>query len=154
MNPEQLCNAINAKFPKWTCRLAPQNEQAILAPREVVPELFEYLHSDPETDFSYLEYITAVDYPPDRMQMVYSLYSFNLRHRAVIMLDIDRSQAKIPTLAHIWNNADWNEREIFDLLGVEFVGHPDLRRLMMPEDWEGAPLRKDYTHPGLIRRPD
>jgi NADH-quinone oxidoreductase subunit C len=75
------------------------------------------------------------------------------RHRAVLKISAPSENPKVPTVSHIWRTAEWHEREAFDLMGVEFVGHPDLRRILLPDDWEGHPLRKDYknaeTYQGL-----
>ena len=82
------------------------------------------------------------------------LRSLGKGHRVGLKIVMDRRHPALPTLADLWANADWNEREVFDLFGVVFHNHPDLRRLMMPEDWIGHPLRKDYLHPNVVKRPD
>ena len=95
--------------------------------------------------FDYLECITGVDYPDDkRIVVVYHIYSYSLKHRVVLKVFLEREDPAMPTLVNVWSTANWQERECFDLLGVLFEGHPDLRRLLLPDDWEGHPLRKDY----------
>lgn len=103
------------------------------------------LHRDPDLACDYLECVTGVDYPDDRrIHVVYHLYSTTKRHRVVMKVFLDRDEPKVPTLSAVWSSANWQERECFDLLGVLFEGHPDLRRLLLPDDWVGHPLRKDY----------
>ena len=79
--------------------------------------------------------------------MVYHLYSYRHRHAFVLKVDAARDNPVVVTVANVWSHAEWQEREAFDLLGVTFEGHPDLRRLLMPEDWPGHPLRKDFVEP-------
>ena len=88
------------------------------------------------------------------LEVVYHLSSFTLRHRFVLKLILPRWKdgvagqlPEVPTVSHIWATADWHERETFDLVGIMFTGHPDLRRILLAEDWEGHPLRKDYEFP-------
>lgn len=104
-----------------------------------------FLKKDPELACDYLECVTGVDYPSDKkIHVVYHIYSMSKKHRVVIKCLCDRETPSLPTVAVVWSTANWQERECFDLLGVTFEGHPDLRRLLLPEDWEGHPLRKDY----------
>jgi NADH-quinone oxidoreductase subunit C len=92
--------------------------------------------------FDFLQNLTAVDWIKEgRIEVVYHLFSYVHRHSAVVKIDLPR---EAPRVASVWRAAEWNEREQFDLFGVEFVGHPDLRRILMPDDWRGHPMRKDY----------
>jgi NADH-quinone oxidoreductase subunit C len=154
MSPDEFLPILQARFPQVEFRLDPLNPQALIMSASGVPEVFSWLRDAPEAAMEYLEFSTAVDRPPDRLCVVYSLYSYTHRHRLILKVDLPRHDPTIPTVSHLWENADWNEREIYDLFGVFFSGHEDLRRLMMPEDWEGHPLRKDYNHPNLTPRPD
>jgi len=96
--------------------------------------------------FDALMEVTAVDVWPrePRFELVYTLLSTVHRHRMRLKVRLDGSEAHVATLSTIWPAANWLEREVWDLFGIVFDGHPDLRRLLMPEDWEGHPLRKDY----------
>ena len=115
-----------------------------VAPCEIEP-VCEHLRDQPDLAFDYLECITGVDYPDDKkIAVVYHVYSYTKKHRVVLKAFLDREDPAIPTLVNVWSVANWQERECFDLLGVLFEGHPDLRRLLMPDDWEGHPLRKDF----------
>jgi NADH-quinone oxidoreductase subunit C len=111
-----------------------------------IEEVCEHLRSDRELAFDYLECITGVDYPADeRIVVVYHVFSYEKRHRVVLKVYLNRDDPVMPTLVNVWSTANWQERECFDLLGVRFEGHPDLRRLLLPDDWEGHPLRKDFV---------
>jgi NADH-quinone oxidoreductase subunit C len=106
----------------------------------------EKLHSDPELGFDYLADVTAIDWQ-DRIEVIYQLTSLAKNQKVALRVDLDRDRAEIDSLTSIWKGADYQEREVFDLMGVVFKGHPDLRRILLPEDWEGHPLRKDYVIP-------
>ncbi len=112
-----------------------------------IKELARKLRFEGQTLFDYMFSLTCVDYP-DHMMMVYHLRSTSHGHEMVLKAKIeDRENARVDTLCDIWRTAEWHEREVFDLFGVEFTDHPDLRRLLMSDDWEGYPLRKDYVDP-------
>ncbi|HLL90449.1 MAG TPA: NADH-quinone oxidoreductase subunit C [Tepidisphaeraceae bacterium] len=110
--------------------------------------LAEHLLRDPSLKFDWLANLSGVDYVADGMMaVVYDLYSFDLRHRFAVKVFTPRAAPSVPSVADLWAIADWHEREAFDLLGIDFPGHPDLRRILLAEDWEGFPLRKDYVFP-------
>jgi NADH-quinone oxidoreductase subunit C len=115
-----------------------------IAPFEI-ERVCEYLKTTKGLSFDYLECITGVDYP-DQQQIVvvYHVYSYTQRHRIVLKCFLDREDPAMPSVVNVWSTANWQERECYDLLGVLFEGHPDLRRLLLPDDWEGHPLRKDF----------
>ena len=106
----------------------------------------EKLHSEPELGFDYLADITAIDWQ-DRVEVVYQLTNLAKNEKVALRVDLDRDKPEIDSVTSIWKGADYQEREVFDLMGVVFRGHPDLRRILLPEDWEGYPLRKDYVIP-------
>jgi NADH-quinone oxidoreductase subunit C len=96
--------------------------------------------------FDFLQNLTAVDWiKEERIEVVYHLWSYAARVGCVVKIDLPRAQPEVPSVADLWRAADWYEREQFDLLGVAFVGHPDLRRILLPDDWPGHPMRKDYV---------
>lgn len=103
--------------------------------------------------FDRLGMVTAVDYP-DFIMMVYRLQSRALSAGLFMKTRLSREDARVASLVDVWPAADWQEREVYDLFGVHFEGHPDLRRIMLPDDFEGHPLRKDYDSDRMIRRPD
>lgn len=147
-----------------------QNAEAIDPWIEAAPggllDLCRFLRDEDRFQFDHLNDLTVVDYlQPDpkkakrfpyepHIEVVYHLSSFASGARLVLKVPLPRWRddqpqqlPQVPSVADIWPAANWHEREAFDLLGVEFIGHPDFRRIMMPEDWPGHPLRKDYTWP-------
>ena len=110
-----------------------------------IKEVCLCLRDDPELKFEILSDLTGLDFPKEnKIQVVYHLYSYSLRHQIVLKVDLPREEPRIATMETVWKVANWLEREAFDLFGIVFEGHSDLRRIMLPEDWQGHPLRKDY----------
>jgi len=112
---------------------------------ECLRDVMVQLRDNPEWDFDYLIDVTALDYLGDekRFCMVYHLYSN--KHEKLIRIKARLTEEEVvPSVSSIWRTADWMEREVYDLFGIEFSGHPDLRRILLPDDWHGHPLRKDY----------
>ena len=137
---------------------------------EVTPdalvEIARYLRDEPDLAFDYLNCISGVDYcEPDEkkakkvdwephVEVVYHLFSMKHKHSVVLKVilprwknDVEGELPEVPSVAGLWRTADWHEREVYDLSGVRFTGHPDMRRILCPEDWVGYPLRKDYEMP-------
>jgi NADH-quinone oxidoreductase subunit C len=114
--------------------------------REDVPVVMRAMRDRPALQFSVLAELTAVDYWPHepRFEVTYLLLSVEHRARARLKVRLSGESASVATVSDIWPAANWLEREVWDLFGIAFEGHPDPRRLLMPEDWEGFPLRKDY----------
>ena len=110
----------------------------------VLTELYE--HKD--TYFDMLSCITGMDngVESNTMEVFYNLYSIPYNFQLMVKVKLDREKPIVKSVSNIWQTANWHEREAFDLLGIHFEGHPDLRRILLPADWEGHPLRKDYTH--------
>ena len=109
-------------------------------------EFLGRLRSNAGLEFDYLFCLTCVDWKT-HFSMVYHLTSTIHRHHAVVKVKLDRNNPEIETVSDIWRTAELLEREVYDLFGVKFLHHPDLRRLIMPDDWKGWPLRKDYEDP-------
>lgn len=112
-----------------------------------IAEIARFLHDHPMTYFDSLSCLTAIDNGPaaQTLEVAYNLYSIPYECPLCLKVRVSREQgAEIPSVSGIWKTADWHEREAFDLFGIRFSGHPDLRRILLPEDWEGHPLRKDY----------
>ena len=117
--------------------------------RERIVEICRFLKTEPGLDLDFLEDETAVDWPKRNViEVVYHLLSYRHRHAIVLKVEADRAAASVPSVEGVWKTANWFEREIWDLFGVDFPGHPDLRRIMLPDDWIGHPLRKDYQEAG------
>ncbi|NEM99677.1 NADH-quinone oxidoreductase subunit C [Pontibacter burrus] len=118
---------------------------------ERLPDVCLELHDNPQTYFDFLSCLTGIDNgsASGTMEVVYHLYSIPYDHHLMLKVQVPRniegeSIPSVPTVSHIWLTADWQEREVFDLLGIYFTNHPDMRRILCAADWEGHPLRKDY----------
>jgi len=131
------------------------NEEAIQpyveVPASKIDSVCRFLFEAPGLYFDFLACITGIDNGPQigTMEVIYHLNSIPLGHSFVIKVTLERGELvdelpQVPTVSDIWRTADWHEREIYDLFGIVFEGHPDMRRILMPADWEGFPLRKDY----------
>lgn len=125
-------------------------ELTVVVPRPWLRRVCEFLCNDPELQFNLLSDLSAVDRFPlePRFEVNYHLVSIARRDRLRLKVRLEGNAATVETVTTVWPTANWHEREVFDLMGIRFEGHPDLRRILMPEDWEGHPLRKDYPVTG------
>jgi NADH-quinone oxidoreductase subunit C len=146
MQPAEIFSRLERQFSgKVSGFEADVPEPYLFVGAEEIVDVCRFLHDDADLNFEVLSDQTAVDWPKEeKIQLVYHLYSYSGRHQIVLKVDLPRDNPKIATIENIWKVANWFEREIFDLFGVIFEGHGDLRRILLPEDWEGYPLRKDY----------
>jgi NADH-quinone oxidoreductase subunit C len=104
-----------------------------------------FLKTQPRLRFDLLRCISAIDWPAkNSIELAYDLISTSLGHAFAVKVVLDRADPRVKSVSTVWPAAEWHEREAFDLMGVAFLDHPDLRRILMPEDWPGHPLRKDY----------
>ena len=148
-NAASIYAQLRARFGDAVGELAGSGNDAsvVVTPARVV-EIARFLRDDPALRFDCLSNQSGVDYPKRNViQVVYHLFSYTHRHWFVLKVDAPRDNPVVPSVCEVWSHANWEEREIFDLLGVTFEGHPDLRRILMPEDWPGHPLRKDFVEP-------
>jgi len=108
-----------------------------------------------ESGFDLFQFVSATDFP-DSIKLIYRIYSTKIKNKVSIFIktELPKSDPVVDSVVSIWPAANWHEREMYDLFGVKFKGHPDLRRLFMPEDWVGYPLRKDYVDDQLVRKPN
>lgn len=161
MDAAALASALTARFPSDVLGFEPAAEAAakegakdaaVRVRAETVVDVIRALRDAPEWRFDFLQNLTAVDWPKAaKIEVVYHLFSYAHRHELVVKVDLPRERPRVPSIAALYRNADWLEREQYDLLGVLFDGHPDLRRLLMPDDWVGHPMRKDYQEPRAYR---
>lgn len=127
-------------------------DAAVRVRADAIGSVVRALRDEPAWRFDFLQNLTVVDWPKQaKLEVVYHLFSYAHGHELVAKLDVPREQPRVPSIAALYRNADWLEREQYDLLGVVFDGHPDLRRLLMPDDWVGHPMRKDYREPRAYR---
>ncbi len=127
-----------------------RGELTLEIPREYIRAVCELLKQDPELQFDSLVDLTCIDrYPVEpRFEVVYHLLSLTTRERLRLKTRLTSENPRLDSITGLWGGANWLEREIFDLFGVHFTDHPNLRRLLMPDDWQGHPLRKDYPLEG------
>src|ERR1700738_2647089 len=146
MTFEEIQQRLAAKFGERIGALAPANKDPFLVVAAGDPgEICRFAKEDAELAFDCLMNLSSVDWPKkNQIEVVYHLWSYSKRHAFVLKVLLDRAQPQVASIESVWKSADWLEREQFDLMGVVFTGHPDLRRIMMPDDWVGHPLRKDY----------
>jgi len=158
MAAADIAAALERALPGVTLESWDASDQAVIVvPAAALVDAARVLRDTPELNFSFLAEMTAADYWPKdpRFEVVYHLANIGVKdfprpgspgtgQRLRLKVRVSGAVAELPTIRGIWPNADWYEREVFDLFGVVFAGHPDLRRILMPEDWEGYPARKDY----------
>ena len=146
MNPEAIRDKLAEKLGtevEW--QAGAPGDPFCLVPDSKWFEACMMARQDDELSFDFLRAQTGIDYPDDeQIEVVCHLFSYRHRHALVLKTRVDRKDPRLATVEDIWPAANWYEREIYDLLGVDFDGHSDLRRLVLPEDWVGHPLRKDY----------
>jgi NADH-quinone oxidoreductase subunit C len=125
----------------------------LTVPAEKIAEVCLFLRDCPQTYIDSLSCLTAIDNGPEsnKLEVIYNLYSIPYEISLMLKVSVGRNKEGeplplVPTVSFVWRTADWHEREAFDLMGIHFEGHPDLRRILLPTDWEGHPLRKDYQH--------
>ncbi len=121
-----------------------------LVESSAIAEVAAFAKSDPQLAFDNLMCLSAVDYPkdtPPHFELVYHLWSYGRRHRFVLKARAPRENPVVPTVGGVWAVANWHEREAWDMFGIRFEGHTDFRRILLPDDWIGHPLRKDWQDP-------
>jgi NADH-quinone oxidoreductase subunit C len=165
LTQEQILEKIKSQFKdSVTTVLSPDSSKGsgqahVIVSRESILEVLSFLRDDPELDFKLLSDVTAVDHLylelpeiPERYAVVYQLTSFSKGHRIRLKAPVPEDDPKIPSACKLWKAALWGEREAHDMYGIKFEGNPDLRRLLMPANYDGFPLRKDYPLRGRGER--
>jgi len=148
MECKEIINTIKDNFPEqilWITLF--RGDCSITIKRDKAKQILKFLKENETLKFDYLIDVTAVDYKDirqPRFNVVYHLMSVKHRHRIRIKVEVPEEDCWVETVSDLWATANWHERECFDMFGIQFKGHPDLRRILLPEDWEGYPLRKDY----------
>ncbi len=154
-NSNQNTNVVVERLRAWSSNAISEviefrGETTIVVPRNLLRDVAERCRGDKDLRFNLLSDATCVDrYPLEpRFELNYQLVSIPRRERLCLQVRLSTSDPVVDSLVPVWPGANWLEREIFDLFGIRFNGHPDLRRILMPDDWEGHPLRKDYPVEG------
>ena len=155
MNVSELIDALNNEFGEGL-ELQELNDcdpKGLKVAREHLVKICSYLQRNEQCYFDMLSCVTGIDNGPEAntMEVVYNLYSIPYDQSLTIKVELDRNDPELDSVHEIWKTADWHEREAYDLYGIRFNGHPDLRRILLPADWEGYPLRKDYVHQEYYR---
>lgn len=143
----EVTQALVNRFPEAVSAVpAFRDEQAVRVSPEKTLEVLRFLFSDPDSEFRLLEDVCGADYPgrQERFEVVYHLYSLKRGQHLRVKVPVPEDDPVVPTVVDIWKSADWFEREVFDQYGIRFEGHPNLRRILNHEEFEGHPLRKDY----------
>ncbi len=138
--PQEVSGKLAKQFPAAAIEAV---DQGILVKADSLYSVAEYLKNTPEFAFEYLNFVTAVDYY-DYFEIVYKLTSLKHNHSVVLKVRVDRESPKVPSVYKLWRGADLQERETYDLMGIVFEGHPNLKRIVLWESFQGYPLRKDY----------
>ena len=146
--PSPLVAALQREHPEWLREvIIAFGETTIVVPREHLVEACTFLKTSPETRFDFLADICGADRGVEeepRFEVNYHLFSTTKYHRVRLKVLLNEDDTHVPTVTGVWKTANWHERETFDLFGVIFDGHPDLRRILLPDDWQGHALRKDF----------
>lgn len=149
MNPYEIASLVQSRFPDALTAVLPADKHPrVHTTSEHWRAFAEFLRHDPRLSLDWLANLTGADYvADDKMAVVYDLWSYEHRHSFAVKVYCDRGRPSVPTVSDLWPAANWHEREAMDLLGIEFPGHPDPRRILLADDWVGHPLRKDYEFP-------
>ncbi|MDA8029503.1 MAG: NADH-quinone oxidoreductase subunit C [Nitrospiraceae bacterium] len=153
-----VAESLRRKFPETVIGSREALGDLTIYLRELgATDVFRALHDDEEFRYDYIVDVTSVDYPMDaeRFEVVYIFYSIPRRHRIIVKIRVPESHPVVDSIVSIWRGAEFMEREVYDMMGIQFRGHPDLRRILMPDDYdEGYPLRKDFPLVGKGWRDD
>ena len=143
MTIQEIFDKLKEKFGDQVIDLTENVDPFIRVKAEAIAEIGTFLRDDEEMRFESVMCLSGVDYP-EHLTVVYHLFSTPHRHRVVLKVEVEREDPHVPTVENVWHVANWHERETYDMYGIVFDGHSDLRRILCPDDWEGFPLRKDY----------
>jgi NADH-quinone oxidoreductase subunit C len=155
LKEEEILKALRAEFPKLTVDEF-RGDSRIVSPLEVLPPVLKFLKE--QAAFDYLIDVTCVDYlhypaeKPDRFGLVYLLANSETNKRLTVRCFVGGLEPTVPSVVDLWEAANWLEREVWDLFGIRFTDHPDLRRIVLPEEFTAHPLRKDYPLQGRGER--
>jgi NADH-quinone oxidoreductase subunit C len=145
MNNATLIEHLEAAFPGKILGSSEFRDLTFVVDRDAVIDVARHLRDTPELSFNALTNLCGVDYlgRDPRFEVVYHLLSYANRRRVCLKVGLPESDPVVPSLTGLWLGANWHERETFDMFGIQFAGHPNLERILMPDDWQGHPLRKD-----------
>ncbi|HUK67057.1 MAG TPA: NADH-quinone oxidoreductase subunit C [Anaeromyxobacteraceae bacterium] len=150
MTVNEIHERLKASFGEAVAPLSePKIDPFARVAKERLVEVARFLKSTPGLELDHCNDITGLDWPKRKViEVVYHLFSYRHRHGIVLKVELDRDEPAVASVEGVWKAANWLERECYDMFGVVFEGHPDLRRVLLPDDWKGHPLRKDYAEAG------
>jgi NADH-quinone oxidoreductase subunit C len=154
MSVQSVVENLKGKFSASVLEVAEfRGETTVVVKKEDIVAICAYLKK--EEGFNFLSDLCGVDYlgKSPRFMVVYHLYNIKTHERLRLKVPVEEKSPQVDTVSGVWATANWHERECWDLMGISFNNHPDLRRILMPEDWQGHPLRKDYPVQGPGREP-
>lgn len=149
MEPKEIFELLKNKFGEAIIEFKddkPVDSYIIVSPAKI-DEVCLYLRDWEKFQFDHLSCLSGVDYTDGNLGVTYHLYSYPLKHKVYLKVIVPKDNPNVKTVSEIWQTANWHEREAYDMIGVIFEGHKDLRRILLEDDWEGHPLRKDFEVP-------
>lgn len=147
---EKVSKILEEKYPGSVIVQEEPHNKFIKLNAENWKEIAEFLKADKELKFDSCQCITGVDLgTEENLEVRYNFHSMKNKHKIEIRIETERKKPIIPSVEQVWRVADWFEREVYDMYGIRFKGHRDLRRMLLPDDWKGWPLRKDYKTPNV-----
>lgn len=149
MTPQEISEVLAGKFGNTVLETKIEGviDPFIKIAPDKIKEVSLFLRDEDTLAFDLLMCLSGMDYTGGKMGVVYHLNSTSLNHKIVLKVDVTADNPNCESVESVWKTANWHEREAFDLYGIIFNNHPDLRRILLPDDWEGYPLRKDYEVP-------
>lgn len=150
MMANSIIGSLRAAFPHVPLNEVDLGIPSIVVPSEHLVAICRYVKSTPGLEFDYLASVTAIDYL-DRIDLVYQMRSLHHRQDLTLRIEVNREASMAPSVTGVWRAADFQEREIYDLMGVTFTDHPNLRRILLYDEFDGHPLRKDWRLPAEPR---
>jgi NADH-quinone oxidoreductase subunit C len=152
MTNERVVELLKAAFPDVPLGTSEfRGELTIVVPKEKIVSVCQFLRDTPELNYDLLADLCGIDMftPAQRFGVIYNVYSLSTKHRIRLKTFTEEDDPHVPTVSTVWPTANWHEREAFDMFGIIFDGHPDLRRMYMPDEFEHYPLRKDFPLMGI-----
>lgn len=148
MNAQEIHSRLRNKFGDAVAefRAPAAGDPRLDVAADRLHDVCRFLRDEADLAFDFLRLVSGVD-RGDRLASVYHLYSYVHGHEITLSAEAQRQNPRVSSVSDLWPTADWLERETFDMMGIVYEGHPDLRRILLPEDWDGFPLRKDYVAP-------
>jgi len=153
MTPQEIFDHLKSEFGSDVLEFKADKpvDPFIFVSPEKIDTICYYLRDFEDLQFDCLCLLSGVDYADGNLGVTYHLFSFAKRHKLVLKVIVPKDSPNVKSVSEIWQTANWHEREAYDMIGIKFTGHKDLRRILLDEDWVGHPLRKDYELPEFYR---